>query len=248
MSLWRVEWLRLVRTRRWLALAGVFLFFGLVGPITAAHMELIFGRLGGDIQVILPPPTPVAGLEQYMSNAMQVGLLVVLAIAAGALAFDNPAERAAFYRSRVPGARSLLAPRYALSAAAACVAFVLGTAAAWYETTILIGPLPVGPMLLGTALVCLYLAFAVAVTALAAALLRGVLGVIALSAGVLLSFPLLGLLGGFRPWLPGHLVGALTGLVAGTEPVAYLRAALVTLIATVVMLPVAAMLLDRREV
>jgi ABC-2 type transport system permease protein len=248
MSLWRVEWLRLWRTRRWLALAAVFLFFGLLGPITAAYMDVILGRLGGDIQVILPPPTPVAGLEQYMANAMQVGLLVVLAIAAGALAFDNPPERAMFYRSRVPGVWSLLAPRYTVTAIAACGAFILGTAGAWYETVILLGPLPVGAMVLGTLLTCLYLAFAVAVVALSAAVLRGVLGVIALSAAVLLSFPLLGLVPELRPWLPGQLLAALTGLAGGAGAVAYLRAAVVTAVATAAMLPTAAVLLDRREV
>ncbi len=248
MSLWRVEWLRLFRTRRWMALAGVFLFFGLLGPLTAAYMDVLLERIAGDIEVVLPPPTPVAGLEQYMSNAMQVGLLVVLAIAAGAIAFDKPAERAAFYRSRVPGAWSLLAPRYTVSAAAACGAFVLGTLGAWYETVVLLGPLPVGGMLLGTALVCLYLAFAVAVTALVAGLLRGTLGIIALSAAVLLSFPLLGLVSPLQPWLPSYLLGALTDLAAGAEPAGYLRAAAVTLAATVAMLPASVTLLNRREV
>ncbi len=248
MNLWRVEWLRLWRTRRWLALAGVFLFFGLLGPITAAYMDVILGRLAGDIQVTVPPPTPVAGLEQYMANAMQVGLLVVLAIAAGALAFDTPPERATFYRSRVSGAWPLLAPRYTVMAAAACGAFILGTAGAWYETVILLGPLPVAGMIVGTLLLCLYLAFAVAVVALAAALLRGVLGVIALSAAILLTFPLLGLVPELRPWLPGQLLGALTGLVAGAEPASYLRAAVVTALATAALLPAAAALLQRREV
>jgi ABC-2 type transport system permease protein len=248
MSLWRVEWLRLWRTRRWLALTGVFLFFGLLGPITAAYMDVILGRLGGDIQVIFPPPTPVAGLEQFMANALQVGLLVVLAIAAGALAFDNPPERAMFYRSRVTGAWSLLAPRYTVTALAACGAFILGTAGAWYETVILLGPLPAGAMVLGALLTCLYLAFAVAVVALSAAIFRGVLGVIALSAAVLLTFPLLGLVPELRPWLPGQLLGALTGLAGGAEPGSYLRAAVVTVLATAALLPAAAALLTRREV
>lgn len=248
MSLWRLEWLRLVRTRRWLALGAVFLFFGLLGPVTAAYMDVIMERLAGDIQVILPPATPVAGLEQYMSNAMQVGLLVVLAIAAGGLAFDHTPARAVFYRSRARGAAPLLVPRYGVLATAACGAFILGVLGAWYESVVLLGPLPVGGMLLGTALVCLYLAFAVAVTALAAGLLRGVLGVVALSAVVLLSFPILGLLPSLRPWLPGQLLGALTALAAGAEPGDYARAALVTLFAIPVLLAAAVRLLARREV
>lgn len=248
MSLWRVEWLRLIRTRRWLALVGVFLFFGLLGPLTAAYMDVILERVAGDVEIVLPPPTPVMGLEQYMSNAMQVGLLVVLAIAAGALAFDHTPARAVFYRSRARRAGALLVPRYGVMAGAACGAFVAGVLGAWYETVILLGPLPVGGMLLGTALICLYLAFAVALTALAAGLLRGVLGVVALSAAVLLSFPVLGLLPPLQPWLPSHLLGALTGLAAGAEAGDFGRAAVVTVVAIPVLLTAAARLLERREV
>jgi ABC-2 type transport system permease protein len=101
---------------------------------------------------------------------------------------------------------------------------------------------------LGTLLTCLYLAFSVAVVALSAAVLRGVLGAIALSAAVLLSFPLLGLVPELRPWLPGQLLGALTGLAAGAEPGMYLRAAAVTVLATGALLPAAPALLARREV
>jgi ABC-2 type transport system permease protein len=247
MSLWRVEWLRLVRTRRVLVLAGVFLFFGLLGPVTAAYMEVLLHRIAGDVPIEIPPPTPAAGLEQYMNNAMQIGLLVVLAIAAGALVFDRPPERAAFYRARV-GAWSLLAPRYTMAAAAACGAFILGTLGAWAGAAVLLGPLAVGRLLLGVALVCLYLAFAVAVTALAAGLLRGAIAVIALSAGVLLTFPILGILAELRPWLPSHLIGSLARLADGADPAGYVRAVMVTIVATAVMYAAAGMLLDRREV
>ena len=32
MNLWRLEWLRLVRTHRLLVVVGVYLFFGITGP------------------------------------------------------------------------------------------------------------------------------------------------------------------------------------------------------------------------
>ena len=49
MSLWRLEWLRLVRSRRLVALAGVYVFFGFVGPLTARYLGEIVERF------VLPP-------------------------------------------------------------------------------------------------------------------------------------------------------------------------------------------------
>jgi len=247
MNLWRLEWLRLVRTRSWIALTAVFLFFGLLGPISARYMEQILQRFAGDVTVILPAPTPASGLEQYLSNVLQIGLLVVLAVAAGALAFDQPSERAAFYRSRVRRVWTLLAPRYAVITLASVAAFVLGTLGAWYETVVLLGDLPVGAMLLGMLLTSLYLAFAVAVAAAAASFVRTPLAIVPFAAGVLIAIPLLGLIGALRDWLPSVLLGSLVGLVVGVPPVEYLRPALVTLAATAALLWLATARLQRRE-
>jgi ABC-2 type transport system permease protein len=247
MNLWRLEWLRLMRTRAWIALAAVFLFFGLLGPVSARYMEDILQRFAGDVTVVLPPPTPVSGLEQYLANVMQLGLLVVLAVAAGALALDQHPERAAFYRSRVRRAWTLLAPRYTVVTLATISAFVVGTLGAWYETVILLGALPVGAMLLGMFLTSTYLAFAVAVTAFAASLVRAPLAIVPIAAGMLIAVPLLGLLEPLRAWLPSHLLGSLVGLVAGVPAVEYLRPALAAVALAALLIIVAAGRLDRRE-
>ena len=247
MNLWRLEWLRLLRTRSWIALAAVFLFFGLLGPISARYMEEILQRFAGDVSVILPPPTPASGLEQYLGNVMQIGLLVVLAVAAGALAFDQPIERAAFYRSRVRRVWSLLAPRVAVVMLATVAAFVLGTLGAWYETVVLLGDLPAGAMLLGMLLTSLYLAFAVAVTAAVSSFVRAPLAIVPIAAGLLIVVPLLGLVGAIRDWLPSLLLGSLVGLVVGVPPVEYIRPVLVTLAATAGLLWLATSRLERRE-
>jgi ABC-2 type transport system permease protein len=247
MNLWRLEWLRLLRTRSWIALAAVFLFFGLLGPISARYMEQILQRFAGDVVVTLPPPTPASGLEQYLGNVLQIGLLVVLAVAAGALAFDQPSERAAFYRSRVRGVWRLLAPRYAVVTLATTAAFVLGTLGAWYETVVLLGDLPVGAMLLGMLLTSVYLAFAVAVTAAASSFARAPLAIVPMAAGLLIAVPLLGLVGALRDWLPSVLLGSLVGLTVGVPPIDYLRPTVVTLAATAGLLWLATARLRRRE-
>jgi ABC-2 type transport system permease protein len=246
-TLWRLEVLRLTRTNRWMILVGIFAFFGALGPVTARYMGEIMGRFGGDIEVTLPDPTPLDGLVQYLSNAAQIGLLAVVVVAAAALAVDARPEAAAFFRTRVPDARTILVPRYVVTTAASVLSFVLGMALAWAGTVWLIGSLPAGDVLIGTLLGALYLAFAVALVAAMASVTRTVVTTVFASLAVLLALPILGLVGAVKPWLPSELVGAPTAVVAGTPPGEFTRAVVVTVVVTVALLAMASARQSVRE-
>lgn len=251
MSLWRLEYLRLRRTWRGPGLTVIFLFFGVLGPVTARYLEEILTAFGTEgVQITFPPPQPVDGLIQYLGNAQQVGLLAVIAVAAGALSIDGTADIAIFLRSRVSSTARLVLTRYAVYAAVAVLAWAAGAIVAWYETWVLIGGLPADRVLLGTALGGVYFAYVVAVVALAAGITRGAVGTMFLAFALVLAPQItLGLLGGVGEWLPGHLAGALAGLNDGSrEPLDYLRAMLVTVSTAALALALAVRLLDRREV
>ncbi len=251
MTLWRLELLRLVRTRRWIALFGVFVFFGFLGPLTAAYLPEIIGFAGGDLEgatVEFPPAVPSDGMIQYVSNAMQLGTLVAVVVVAGALAFDAIPEMGVFLRTRVSTVRAILMPRIVLSSVFVVTAFVAGTLAAWYETWILLGALDVGAVLIGIVLGALFLLFVIAVVAVAAGRANSVLGTVMSSIVVLLVMPLLGLADAIGRWLPTHLGGALGALTAGElGPGDYLPAASVTIASIAVLLWVAVRLAERRE-
>jgi ABC-2 type transport system permease protein len=248
MTLWRLEWLRLVRTRRLFALLTVYAFFGLTGPLTARYLAEILQAVGTQgVQIQLPAPTPADGIAQYAGNASQIGLLVVVLIAASALAFDARRETAVFLRTRVTSVRSIVLPAYAVTASGAIAGFLLGSACAWYETTTLLGAPPAGAMLAGTAYGAVFLAFAVALVAFVAALVRGVLA----SAGVAIILLLLtGIVGGLvraGTWLPTGLLGALGDLTAGRPAGDYLPGLAVTVILTAAALAGAVVFGNRRE-
>jgi ABC-2 type transport system permease protein len=249
MSLWRLEWLRLVRTHRLLAILGVYVFFGLTGPLTARYMEQILGRLGTNgIRVEFPPPTPADGIDQFAANASQIGLLVVVLVAGSALAFDARREMAVFVRTRVAHVRDIVVPAYMVTTAGAVAGLVAGALAAWYETAVLLGPVPAGRMLLGIGLGALFLAFAVALVAFAASLVRSSVAAAGLTLGGLLAMGVLGGLGaGLGRWLPTHLLSALTGLVRGAAPSDFVPATVVTVIAAVAALAAASWFTARRE-
>jgi ABC-2 type transport system permease protein len=250
MTLWRLEVLRLVRTRRLVALFGVFVFFGLLGPLTARYIAEILDLAGGDLEgatIVLPDPVPVDGMVQYVSNASQIGTLVAVVIAAGSLAFDALPEMGVFLRTRVPDVATILTPRLVVVAVATATAFVAGALTAWYETWALIGPLPAGPVVAGIGFGTLFLLFVIALVAAVAGWAKNVLGTVMVSVVILLLMPAIGISDAVARWVPTHLSGALAGLPGGEAARDYLPATVVTLVATAALVWLAVVGARRRE-
>lgn len=248
MTVWRLEWLRLVRTRRLAVLLGVFAFLGFTGPLTARYLGEILKTLGtGGIQVTFPPPRPVDGIAEYAGNVSQIGLLVVILIAASALAFDGRREMALFLRTRLP-VRAIVLPAYAMNVGAAALGCVVGSAAAWYETALLLGPLPTGRMLLGVCLNVLFFAFAIAVTALAAAVTRSTIGAAGGALALLLAMAIAGSVPAVARFLPTSLAGAMTGLAGDTAASSFVAAAAVAIAASAACVAAAIAIGTRHEV
>jgi ABC-2 type transport system permease protein len=217
MNLWRLEWLRLTRTPRAIAVCAVFLFIGFIEPVATKYENDLIGRLGHGARVSLPPPTPADGLNSYVTEITLVGLIVVVALAAGAFCFDTRHGVATFLRTRVNDMWQLVVPRFAVSAGAAAVAYVLGTLCAWYETQVLIGSLRFGAVVGGMVCGTVYVVFAVALTALAASLVRSVVGTIATALAFLVVLPIASVLHAISDWLPSALVNGPVALANGTQ-------------------------------
>jgi len=249
MNLWRLEWLRLIRTPRAISLAVLFVAIGLIEPVVTKYESKIFAHVGNGVRISAPPPTAADGMNSYVSEALLIGLILVVVLAASALTFDASQGRAIFLRTRVASTWQLIEPRVAVMAVAAAVAYLLGTLAAWYETTLLIGSLPAAHVLAGAFGGAMYLAFAVAVTALAASLARGTIAAAGIAFMVLLALPILGAVHVIARWLPSALVNAPVDFVNGTHQFGYFWPAfVVTTAVSAIALAGAVRRLNAREV
>jgi ABC-2 type transport system permease protein len=250
MSLMRLEVLRLMRTSRWLILAAVYVAFGLMGPVAARYMKELLDLAGGSTQGItieFPDPVPADGMIQYVNNAIQVGTLVTIIVAAGALAFDSIAEMGVFLRTRVPNVWQILAPRLLVPFLAASTVFVLGSLAAWYETSILLGPLDSGSVFSGIALGILFLAFVVAVVSAVAQWARTMLATVMVSLIVLVTLPIVGIADIIGRWLPTRLGTALAELVGDASPGDFIGPAAVAIVSIPLLIWLAIVGARRRE-
>jgi ABC-2 type transport system permease protein len=249
MSPWRLEWLRLTRSRRGAVLIAVYVFFGLVGPLLAKYMAQIAAYASSGVTIVVPAPKPGDGIVNFVSQGSQTGMIVLLVIAAGAFSFDARRGLAIFYRTRVSRPFALIWPRFVATAALAVTAYVLGTAAAWFETTVVLGGLPPGQVLAGAAVEAVFLVFAIAVVAAAGTFGRSTLATAGISIGVLLLvLPVAGVVTSAAVWLPTKLLTAPAALVTGAAVADYGRPVVVSLVATALLLLLAVHRTGRREV
>lgn len=248
MNLWRVELARLLRTNRWMLLAGVFVTFGLLGPLSARYLGEIIARFGGEIEVTFPDPKPIDGIAQFAANWSQLGVLAVVIVAASALAIDARPEISAFYRTRVENAWQVVAPRYWVPLAASALSLIVGTFMAVIATEILIGPLDTVGVALGTGLAVIYLGFLVALVAAISTFTAGTTTTIFAALATAIAIPAVGLIAAVEPWLPSELVGAAMDLASDAEPLDFLRSTVSALASTTLLLRVAVLRIDRREI
>src|ERR1035441_1887703 len=101
MNLWRLEWLRMIRTPRALALGAIYISLGLIEPVATKYQNQILGRVGRGVRVYLPPPTPPGGFSVFIAQVSAIGLIVVVPIAPGAFRSDARHGLATFLRPRV---------------------------------------------------------------------------------------------------------------------------------------------------
>ena len=240
MSPWRVEWLRLVRTRRLIALGGVFVFFGFIEPLGTYYLPDLLRHSAGGLKIVIPRPVPADGISSYASNALLIGLIVMVFVAASACMVDARPALSAFYRTRTRDFWQLLYPRAAVAACAGVGAYLLGLLCAWYETGVLIGAPGTAAMAESAVLVSVYLVFAVAVTAAASTLARSTLATAIWSIAFLLVISVAAAVPQLKQWLPAALTDAPDALVRHTAAVHYYLPAVAVCVVGVIGLVLAA--------
>jgi ABC-2 type transport system permease protein len=248
MNPWRLEWLRMSRSARGITLIAVYVFFGLVGPLLAKYMAQIAKLSSSGVTIVAPPPRPADGIVNFVSQGSQTGMIVLTVVAAGVLSLDARPGLATFYRTRASGWFQLIWPRFVSTSVVALIAYILGTAAAWFETTVLLGPVAAGRVLVGVVLEAVFLVFAVAVVTAAATFGRSTLSTAGISlVALLVVLPVAGVVKAVGAWLPTRLLTAPAALISDSPTDGYPKAVAVTVLATVALLALGAYRSSRRE-
>jgi ABC-2 type transport system permease protein len=248
MSPWRLERLRLLRTQRLVVLLALFLVLGFGGPVLVHYLpELVKGSTANGVKLVLPKPKPVDGIQNFANNISSLGTLVVVIVTAASVSVDANPVLAIVYRTRVRTPAGLLLPRFITVMAASVLALALGTLGAWYETSVLIGTVPFGPLAVGFLLEAVWLLFVGSSVAFFSSVVRSVTAVVGLAVGLFLALALLESLPGVLSWMPTRLALSASDLI-GQSAGAIWHSVVVAAAASGLGLAIAASRLGRREI
>jgi len=209
------------RTGRLIAVAAVFVLFGILGPLTDRYMKELIDAIGsqsGGMTITVPGPTLRGDLAQIVKNLNQFGVICGLLLAMGSVAWEKDRGTAGMIITKPASRAAFLAAKLVAISLNLGLAVVLGCGLG-YVYTLLLYPtvFPLGGYVAMAAILWWTVVVFVAITLLGSTISRSAiaaagLGLVSLLVlGLLVELPVVG------PWSPLSLLTPATHLALGED-------------------------------
>ncbi len=212
----RKELLEQWRTLRLPVVAAIFLLMGLSSPLLARFTpELLDAVVGKGIPIVLPSPTAADAVDQLAKNLGQLGGLIAVLLAMGAVAAEKERGTAALLLTKPVGRAAFLLAKLVAIGVTLGVSVAIATAGAWFYTLVLFAPLPPGGVAAGAVLQWLALMAWASITFVASAATRSSLAAAGLGIVAFIVVGVLGIVPALGPVLPTGLGAPARALALG---------------------------------
>lgn len=245
----RKEILEQVRTSRLLILAVVLVAFGLMSPLLAKYTPELLRLIPGaeEFAFLIPEPTMLDSVTQYVKNVNQFGVLLALLFTMGVVAQEKERGTAAMMLVKPVSRGAFLLAKFFALGLVFLASIVLAGLGAYYYTVILFTAPDFGAWMALTALIWLEVLVYIAVTLLFSTLVRSQAAAAGLGLGVILIFSLLGSLPNLGRYLPGQLINWGMGFFTPAPPAAAWPALWISLGIILASLAAAWLVFERQE-
>ncbi len=213
----RKELLEAWRSKRFLVAIILLGSFGMMSPLLARFMRELFTAIPGAemFSAMIPEPTSMDAIVQYVKNIEQFGILLALLLSMGLVAVEKERGTAALMLSKPLGRGNFILSKFLGVAVLLLVALLVAALGGWYYTYYLFEPLPVGAWLaLNGAMLLVFLVVA-AITLLFSTLFNSQAAAAGAGLGTYLLISLIGNSPTLAPYTPGYLVSWAMSLFSG---------------------------------
>ena len=220
MLLWvalRKELLEQWRSYRLLVVAAVLVAFGLSSPVVAKLTPQIIRALpnGDQIASLIPPPTALDAVAQYLKNMSQFSVILALLLSMGAVTQEKERGTAAMMLVKPLPRSTFLVAKFAALALTFAASLALAGAGAYYYTVLLFGPVSLARWVALNSLLLVFTLVYVALTLFCSVVARSQAAAGGLAFGLLLLLTIPGALPQLGQYLPGELVSWAGRLMVG---------------------------------
>ena len=208
------------RTNRLVAVAAVFVLFGILGPLTDRYMKQLFDAIGSEsagMTFQVPPPSLAGASAQILKNLSQFGIICALLLAMGSVAWERERGTAGMIMTKPASRAAFLAAKLVAISINLGVAVVLGCGLAYVYTTLLYPEaFPIGGYVAMSVLLWWTLVIFAAITMLGSTLTRSAIAAAGIGLVSLLVVGIIGALPVIGPYMPSSLPAS--DLVLGKDP------------------------------
>ena len=211
-----------MRTNRVLAVAAVFVIFGIISPLTDRYMKQLFDAIGSEsvgMSFVVPPPSLAGAAGQILKNMSQFGIVCALLLAMGSVAWEKERGTAGMILTKPASRAAFLAAKLIAISLTLGFATLLGCAFS-YVYVLLLYPAPFvlgGYVAMALLLWWMLVGFAV-ITMLGSTLTRSVIAAAGIGLVALLVFGILAQLPVIGDYMPTSLGKIASDLVMGRDP------------------------------
>lgn len=248
LAMLRKELVEQWRSRRLLAVASVFLFFGFLSPLGAKLLPDIMQSLGDTGGVVIEFSTPTAqdGLLQHVKNTSQIGVFLAVLVTMGALAREKERGTAAMILSKPASRAHFLLSKFVALTLVFGLCLALAGLACYYYTIVLFEGIGEARFVEMNLLLALFIEFYLAVTLLGSTIARSQVVAGGLGLGSVFVVAILGALPRIGDYMPTALLEWARVLMVGSGESAW-GAAAVSLGGIVICLGIALAVFERQE-
>ena len=204
----RKEMIEQWRTSRLLVLVIVMTFFGMLSPLFAKYTPLLLGQIPGAQQYanLMPPPTILDAIAQYIKNAGQFGVLLALLLTMGSVANEKERGSAALMLVKPLPRLSFLLAKFLAISCSFLIAYAIAAAGAYYYTLVLFGALDGPAWLALNGLMVLDKLVYIAIMLLFSTLFKSQAAAAGAGVGVLVVFTVVNSLPGLGELMPNQMI------------------------------------------
>ena len=213
----RKELLEQWRTYRLLAVGVVLVVFGLLSPLIAKYTPEIIKLIpnGEALSNLIPTPTAMDAVTQYLKNIGQFGVILALLLTMGVVAQEKDKGTASMMLVKPLPRVTFLVAKFTALAFMFAVTIAIAGAACYYYTWLLFGALDTQHWLALNGLLLVYVLVYVALTLFCSVVTKSQAAAGGLALGLLFILGLTGSIPGLGEYLPGQLLAWGGGLMAG---------------------------------
>ncbi|MEO8527582.1 MAG: ABC transporter permease subunit [Pseudolysinimonas sp.] len=245
----RKEFFEIFRTWRIVVLPAIVLLFALTGPLLARYTpELLTAVAGSQLSGLeLPTPTVFDSYGQWIKNLSQIGIFAIIIIYAGLVSSERRSGTAILVLTKPLSRATFVIVKAAVHALYLTVLAGIGTSITWGVSALVFSEAP-GAALWSASAVWLVLALVyLALMTLFSVLIRSSAGASGAGLGAFLVLSVAGLWPPLADYSPAGLLGRAGALASGTVSERLTWPIVISLLASLALVGLAAMIFRRQE-